>query len=670
MTVTRGFALLLTLAVGGALVNASGPAAGPPTTRLKTISARTNSGGASLVIEASEPVGYSLTRPDPLTVLVDFRNVSYADVANLVQAPAKSAIATVSVEGAESMGAPAARVRIALAQPVAHHVRSDRNTVVVDFDKPSAKTPPYVLPPQARDANAAGATGTLNAMDALRESAAQTQTTDPIAALGLDGGPSAAAAPTTVPATATAVTPAARTPVPPVKMVNPPVAARGAAVAQPTQPPATTTIDQPGRPGKQYTGHPISLDFQGADLRAVLRTFAEISGLNVVIDPAVQGSVDVALRDVPWDQALDIILRANKLGYMVDGTIVRIAPLNVLAAEEKERSDLAKAQADAGQVTTLTRQLSYAKGEEMVTLLKQANVLSNRGQAFVDTRTNTLIVTDLADRLTATTDLISTIDRPQPQVEIEARIVQTNKTYARALGVQWGFNGRVDPSLGNTTNLAFPNNGSLGGRTGGVQGPASGATTGVPTSVNLGVPAATSAVGLALGAVNGSFNLDVALTALESTGNGRLLSTPRVTTQNNVAAEMTQGVQIPIQTVANNTVTVSFKDAALTLKVTPQITAANTVIMQISLENASPDFSRAVNNIPPINTQRAITQVLVTDGQTTVIGGIFVSQEQAATDRTPGLGQIPLLKWLFKRESVNDQNTELLVFITPRIIKG
>jgi len=670
MTVTRGFALLLTLAVGGALVNASGPAAGPPTTRLKTISARTNSGGASLVIEASEPVGYSLTRPDALTVFVDFRNVSYADVANLVQATPKGAIANVTVESAESMGAPAARVRIALAQPVAHRVRSDRNTVVVDFDKPSAKRPPYVLPPQARE-TAGDAKGTLNAMDALRETSATTA--DPIAALGLDGGPSAASVPATPSAPAPSAAAARRGATTPVTVVNA-LATRGTGATQtpqpPTPPPATTTIDQPGRPGKQYTGHPISLDFQGADLRAVLRTFAEISGLNVVIDPAVQGSVDVALRDVPWDQALDIILRANKLGYMVDGTIVRIAPLNVLAAEEKERSDLAKAQADAGQVTTLTRQLSYAKGEEMVTLLKQANVLSNRGQAFVDTRTNTLIVTDLADRLSATTELISTIDRPQPQVEIEARIVQTNKNYARALGVQWGFNGRVDPSLGNTTNLAFPNNGSLGGRTGGVQGPATGATTGVPTSVNLGVPGASSAVGLALGAVNGSFNLDVALTALESTGNGRLLSTPRVTTQNNIAAEITQGVQIPIQTVANNTVTVSFKDAALTLKVTPQITAANTVIMQIALENASPDFSRAVNNIPPINTQRAITQVLVTDGQTTVIGGIFVSQEQAATDKTPGLGQIPLLKWLFKRDSVTDQNTELLVFITPRIIKG
>jgi len=188
--------------------------------------------------------------------------------------------------------------------------------------------------------------------------------------------------------------------------------------------------------------------------------------------------------------------------------------------------------------------------------------------------------------------------------------------------------------------------------------------------VNLAAPAATSAIGLALGSVNGAFGLDIALTALERSGNGRLLSTPRVTTQNNVAAEMTQGVQIPIQTVANNTVTVSFKDAALTLKVTPQITAANTVIMQIAIENASADFSRAVGGIPPINTQRANTQVLVSDGQTTVIGGIYVSQEQSSNDRTPVLSRIPLLGWLFKRDTLNDRSTELLIFITPRIIKS
>jgi type IV pilus assembly protein PilQ len=675
MTATRGLALFLTVAAAAAL-RAATPDATTPTPRLKAISSRVGSKGASLTIEASEPVGYSLTRPDPTTVLVDFRNVTMVDVANSVVADAKSPIANVSVEPFELLGAPASRVRIVLAQPVAHRARSERNAVIVDFDKLSGKAAPYVMPPvPAVKINGAPATDAMLALQSANQAPAAAgpdRSQDPIAALGLNGGSSQAAPQQAETAPARATVPAAPTNA--VKLLPPPAAAPSAAAQTP--PPAlpaqvqTTSSDRPGSQGRQYSGHPVSLDFQGADLRAVLRTFAEISGLNIVIDPAVTGTVDVALRDVPWDQALDIILRANKLGYTIDGTIVRISPITVLASEEKERSDLAKAQVETGQLSTVTRQLSYAKGEEIVTLLKQANILSQRGQAFVDQRTNTLIVTDLSDRLSASTDLINTIDRPQPQVEIEARIVQTNKNYARALGVQWGFSGRVDPSLGNTTNLAFPNNGSLGGRTGGQQGTGQGAVPTVPTAVNLAAPAASSAVGLALGSVNGAFNLDVALSALETTGNGRILSNPRVTTQNNIAAEMTQGVQIPIQVVSNNTVTVTFRDAALTLKVTPQITAANTVIMNVNLENASPDFTRAVNGVPPINTQRAITSVLVNDGQTTVIGGIYVSQEQAQTDRTPGLGTIPLIKWLFKRDTITDQNTELLVFITPRIIRS
>jgi type IV pilus assembly protein PilQ len=425
------------------------------------------------------------------------------------------------------------------------------------------------------------------------------------------------------------------------------------------------SLGQPSA-ARPYTGHPISLDFQGADLRAVLRTFSEISGLNIVIDPAVQGSVDVVLNDVPWDQALDLILRSNKLGYIVDGTIVRIAPLTVLAEEEVQRRRLAEEQALAGELRVLTRTLSYARAEEMQALLTKS-ALSLRGTVQVDPRTNTLIISDLPQRLTTAEELIATLDRAQPQVEIEARIVQTSRTFARQLGVQWGFNGRVDPSLGNTTNLAFPNNGSLSGRVGPVQGPA-----GTPSAVNLGVGAATSAVGVALGSINGAFNLDMALSALESSGNGKILSTPRVSTLNNVEAEVTQGIQIPLQTIANNTVTVTFKDAALTLKVTPQITAADTVIMKVSLENATPDFARAAgpSAIPPINTQRALTTLLVSDGQTTVIGGIYTSNQQTSTDRTPGLGQIPLLNWLFKRDRTDDQSSELLIFITPRIIKG
>src|SRR5438105_2176591 len=499
-------------------------------------------------------------------------------------------------------------------------------------------------------------------MDALR----QPEAVDPIAALGLDGASPAKAAPMSA-----SIAP--RTPAAPTQAVVAPPAARANAAPQaaatqtPPVPGTVTQTDQPGsRQGRQFTGHPISLDFQGADLRAVLRTFAEISGLNIVIDPTVQGTVDVALRDVPWDQALDIILRANKLGYLVDGTIVRIAPLTVLADEESQRRKLGEEQALSGDLRVLTKTLSYAKAEELQGLLTKS-ALSPRGTVQVDPRTNTLIITDLADRLTTATDLIGTLDRPQPQVEIEARIVQAAKNYARQLGVQWGFNGRVDPALGNTTPFAFPNNGSVGGRTGGTQGPAG---SQVPTAINYGVPGATSAVGLALGSINGAFNLDVALTALETSGNGRILSTPRVTTQNNVAAEMTQGTQIPIQTVANNTVTVTFKDAALTLRVTPQITAAGTVIMLISLENSQADFTRAINGIPPINTQRANTSVLVSDGQTTVIGGVFVSNEQYQTDKTPGLGSLPLLRWLFKRDLTSTNDQELLIFITPRILKG
>ncbi len=660
MTAARGFASLLGVAAAGALVAAApaGPMTGAASVgpRLKTIRARATPTGASLVIESTDPVAYVATRPDPLTVVLEFHNLIVDAAVSNAAVPVKSPIARVSLEAGDPLGAPASRVRIGLTEPVAHHIRSERNALFVDFDKPSTGslvTRPSSAPAAPREAAVSTYAGTdarspnaeLRVPDALLALAgtAAAPPADPIAALGLNLRSAAAVS-------------AARAPLPAV-LQQPPAA--------PPPQPQTAPGTQIGSERK-FTGHPISLDFQGADLRAVLRTFAEISSLNVVIDPAVQGSVDVSLRDVPWDQALDIILRANKLGYIVDGTIVRIAPLTVLADEQAQQRKLTEEQALAGELRVLTKTLSYARADELQNLLTKS-ALSQRGTVQVDPRTNTLIITDLADRLNTASDLIRTLDRPQPQVEIEARIVQTNKNFARALGVQWGFNGRIDPTLGTTTNLAFPNNGSLGGNLGATVGAG---LNSAPAAVNLGVNGATSAVGLALGSVNGAFNLDVALSALEAQGNGRVLSTPRVTTQNNVPAEMTQGVQIPIQTVANNTVTVSFRDAALTLKVTPQITAANTVIMQIAVENSQPDFTRAINGIPPINTQRANTSVLVIDGQTTVIGGIYVSQEQAQTDRTPGLGQVPLLKWLFKRDTINDQNTELLIFITPRILKS
>ena len=656
MNVIKGSALVLSVVLTGALVTASSPdgssgATTTPAIRLKTISSRVTSKGTSLVIEATEPVPYVATRPDPLTLLIDFRNVAADTVTSTIADDAKSAIASVAVESVEaaagSDGAQAAspRIRVRLSEPVAYRARANRNTVVIEFDKADkadkkqSKTQPYVLPPATRAAAADTAQDSLLAR-------VDSTAVDPIAALGLDGR-----------------TPGVRGTAAPAPPKAAPAAAAQAAVQAPSQDQVLPGVARGNE--RRFTGNPVSLDFQGADLRAVLRTFSEISGLNIVIDPAVTGSVDVALRDVPWDQALDIILRANKLGYLVDGTIVRIAPLAVLSDEEAQRRKLTDEQALAGELRVLTKTLSYARAEELTPLLTKS-ALSQRGVVNFDVRTNTLIITDLPDRLTTATELINSLDKAQPQVEIEARIVQVNKNFERRLGVQWGFNGRVDPALGNTTPLAFPNSGALAGATGGLTG----GPGGTGTAVNLPAPGATSGVGLHLGSVNGAFNLDVALTALETTGNGRVLSTPRVSTQNNVEAEIKQGTQIPIQTVANNTVTVQFKDAALVLKVTPQITAANTVIMKISLENGQADFTKAVNGIPPINTQSANTSVLVNDGQTTVIGGIYLSTEQYQTDRTPGLGMIPLLGWLFKRETALDNSTELLIFITPRITKS
>ena len=530
------------------------------------------------------------------------------------------------------------RVVVDLSRPASHLVESvgDGRQVKVTFRENGTSGPPVAVPTPAPAAQA-----------------------PPVAPAAAQPPPVTVAAQERSPEIVDLTAPA---PPAQVEVVETPVPPPSPRVAAPAPAGAQGVAQLPG--GKQYTGHPISLDFQGADLRAVLRTFAEISGLNIVIDPAVQGSVDVALRDVPWDQALDIILRANKLGYSVDGTIVRVAPLTVLADEEKQRRQLSEQQALAGELHVMTATLSYATAAEVRPLLLKS-ALTQRGTIEVDTRSNTLIISDLQSALDKASALIATLDRAQPQVEIEARIVITNKSFRREIGAQLGLGGEMSPRLGNTTPLAFPNSIRSGGRTG-----APSPTAGAPSAVDLGVDGATSAIGLALGAVNGAFNLDLALTALENEGKLSVISTPRVSTQNNVEAEIAQGTQIPIQTVANNTVTVTFKDAALVLRVTPQITAANTVIMKIALENAQADFGRSVNGIPPIDTQRANTTVLVGDGQTTVIGGIYFSSQEARQGRTPVLHRVPLLGWLFRNDLTNNQNNELLIFITPRILKS
>jgi type IV pilus assembly protein PilQ len=703
---------------------------------LKRIGSTVEGRAGVITIEASDPVPYVTTQPDPRTFIVELRDIVATGFADGFKADPRSPIADVHVETTRADdGSDVARVQLSLTQPMRPRVRSARNVIYVEAEQPEntgGAAATRVNGPSSiiRDLNVfqrGGATAVAllgsgpitplsiqTARDNPRRvilsfaniSTALANTTNigqgPVdrVSIGLDpktplvtqvvvelsrtapyrlersdDGQTVTVVFDDPAAQMTGLSASSATTVAAAPAPLSPVTALAQAPASPSPQPASPQVPAPPAQAPpptgqtRYTGHPVSLDFAGSDLRAVLRTFSEISGLNIVLDPTIQGTVDLKLTDVPWDQALDIILRANKLGYTVEGTIVRIAPLTVLADEEAQRRKLNEEQALAGELRVLTRALSYARAEDLRQMLTQT-VLSQRGSVQTDARTNTIIINDLADRLTRAADLLNTLDVPQPQVEIEARIVQTTRQFVRDLGVQWGFGGRASTALGNTLPLSFPNQGSITGRTGaGLQGPSSPdpGDNAANNVVNLGVSGANSAIGLAMGSINGAVNLDVALSALERQGHGRILSTPRIATQNNVAAEITQGLQIPLQTVANNTVTVTFKDAALTLKVTPQITAANTVIMAITVENASPDFSRAIKDIPPIDTQRAVTQVLVSNGETTVIGGIYLSRQQAQEDRTPALYRLPLLGWLFKKDRVEDESRELLIFITPRI---
>jgi len=694
---------------------------------LKRVASRLDGRTGVIAIEASTPVPYVASQPDSRTFVIELRDIVTAGFEDGFTADPRHPIAAMRVENSQAFdGATVARVRLTLNQPTRPRVRSARNVIYVEADRIDA-TPSV----GAGAINLAGPSSAIRDLRVSTRGNATALTLLGTARLittniqePKDGTPRLVLDMPNVTSSLPSVTPVKQGPVDRVRIgasprsplltqvtvdlsrtaayrvesspdgndltlvfdepVNDPIAALKAPAApvlrQSPQAPVTpgpraapqaqaapaAQAPQPATQAPRYTGNPVSLDFQGADLRAVLRTFSEISGLNLVIDPNINGTVDVALRDVPWDQALDIILRANKLGYVVDGTIVRIAPLTTLAAEEEERRKLTDAQALAGELQVLTRSLSYARASDLRELIT-TTILSQRGSIQFDPRTNTLIIQDLPDRLERAGALLTTLDRPEPQVEIEARIVQTTREFARRLGVQWGFNGTASTALGNTLPLTFPNQAAIGGRTGTAQGPAGGDA--VSNAVNLGIGGASSAAGLALGSINGALNLDVALSAIERSGQGRILSTPKVSTQNNIEAEITQGIQIPIQTVANNTVTVSFRDAALTLRVTPQITAANTVIMRIAMENSSPDFSRAVNGIPPIDTQRALTQVLVSNGETTVIGGIYVSREQSSQDRTPALHRLPLLGWLFRRDEFTDESRELLIFITPKVMR-
>lgn len=418
----------------------------------------------------------------------------------------------------------------------------------------------------------------------------------------------------------------------------------------------------------QYSGDVLSLKFKDADLRDVILYLADFAGLNVVFDPEVRGMVTVDLKDTPWDQALDLILKINKMGKTLEGNVLRIAPTAILTREKDEERKLLESQVLAGPMVTKTFTLSYSRATDVENLLKSK--MSERGEMIVDERTNTLIITEVRDKMEVLERLINVFDTPTPQVSIEARIVEATSTFIRNLGVQWGFRGINDPFYGNQTSLQFPNKSLVDGAmipqgivTKGVGGPLGG------YGINLPAPAFSTAVGLSMANVLDTFRIDMALTALETSGNGRIISAPKVTTQNNQEAEIIQGRQIPVQTVANFTVTTRYVNAALELRATPQITAEGTIIMYIEIRNNAADFANLVNGIPPITTQSAQTTVMVPNGGTTVIGGIYRTEDSVTREKVPLLHKIPILGNLFKSFARTKQTRELLIFITPRIIR-
>lgn len=426
--------------------------------------------------------------------------------------------------------------------------------------------------------------------------------------------------------------------------------------AQPAQPqvtgaPQTISTRQLSGGRRVFNGEPISMTLKEADLQDVLATFAEITGLNMAIDPGVRGAVTVDFVDVPWDQALDIILRQNSLTYIIEGNVMRIGTVERIAAETAATRRLEEEERLNVPLTTLSFPINYARAADVAALLR--DLASPRARILVDARTNQIIISEIPQYLQTMQNLITTVDVPTRQVTIEARIVESSRTFAQQWGFDWGFEGALDPALGTGTGLVFPNRVGF---------------TGGPFEFGAG----RNIISLQLTDVLGSFDLDFALSAAETQGFIRVVSAPRVTTQDNQAAQITSGFQIPYQTRINFTTTVNYLDATLSLAVTPQITDAGTVIMDISVQKNEPAPGLSIVGAAgtPLTTRQARTRLMVRDGGTAVIAGIFQTRDNNAQTRVPFVHNIPIIGALFRNHDISTGHDELLIFITPRIVRG
>jgi len=423
----------------------------------------------------------------------------------------------------------------------------------------------------------------------------------------------------------------------------------------------------------RYTGEPISVNLKDVDLRDFFRLIHEISGLNVVLDPAVKGSLTIVLDEVAWDQALDIVLQNNGLDKQLNANVLRIATKATLKAEAESQRDLVKAQAEAVEPVTVTRVLSYAKATTLKETLKK--FLSARGDILSDDRSNTLIIRDIPSVIPVIDNLRAQLDRKSQQVEIEARVVSASRSFAEDIGTELGFAGATtggrslfggDPSVGcSGVTGVVPSPVVCGQGT----GSGNGITSGTPLNTFLSAGTPSSAFSFSHRSPN--FALDFFITMAEAKGVGKLLSKPKVITQNNEKATVKQGTKIPIQTTINNTISVQYIDAVLKLEVTPQITAEGTIFMDVLVENTQIDQGiPRIQGVPALDTQAAETKVTVADGGTVVIGGVIISSQRVDIQEVPIIGSLPLIGNLFRRRSVTTSSQELLFFLTPRIIPG
>jgi len=438
---------------------------------------------------------------------------------------------------------------------------------------------------------------------------------------------------------------------------------------------------------KEYKGERLTLNFQDIETRAVLQLLAETSGQNIVVSDTVQGNVTLRLQNVPWDQALDIVLRTKGLDKRQEGNVIYVAPAEELAAREKQLLESQKSLIELAPVRTEYLQVNYAKASDLAALIKsqgKSSLLSDRGSVSIDERTNTLLLQDTPDRLNDIRRLVSTLDIPVKQVLIEARIVIVSDDFSRSLGVRFG--GAFVGNYGSNDGLMYVGSEGLNAADGdrgpiiSPNGPGGVAIDGnqvatppVPDRYLVNLPIANPAARLAMTLLDSDYVVDLEITAAQNEGRGEIVSSPRVITANGKEASIEQGVEIPYQESASSgATTTQFKKAVLSLKVTPQITPDDRIILDLTVNKDSVGQvvpSATGGFVPSIDTREITTQVLVNDGQTVVLGGILETERRDTVNKVPYLGDIPGLGALFRSKQKTDNKKELLIFVTPKILR-